>query len=317
MAHPDFHPEIDRGALMLYLRHNYIPAPHSIYRGIFKLPPAALLKIRPDRPGELPAPIPYCPLWKRPQNGLADPISGGPEETADRLEALMREAVQMRMISDVPLGAFLSGGIDSSTVVALMQAGSSRPVKTFSIGFEEEAYNEAPFAKEVARHLGTEHTELYVSPQETLDVVPKLADLYDEPFSDSSQIPTYLVSRLARRHVTVSLSGDAGDELFGGYDRYFWARSLWNKIGGAAASRPPPGRRRHEPYAPKRPGLTYPAPGPLGARGGRGPQARPSGQDGCRSFCGCPHRRPCICAWSLTGGRKTASCTGCASQAAI
>ena len=226
-AHPAFAAEIDRNALALLMRHNYINAPHSIYQGIYKLPPGHVLTVslRQREPK-------LEPFWSLPavaEGGVARPFSGTPEQATNALEALLKSAVQQQMLADVPLGAFLSGGIDSSTVVALMQAQSSQPVKTFTIGFNEEGYNEAVHAKVVARHLGTDHTELYVTPQQALEVIPKLPGLYCEPFSDSSQIPTFLVSQLARQKVTVALSGDAGDELFGGYGRYTLAQSLWNK----------------------------------------------------------------------------------------
>jgi asparagine synthase (glutamine-hydrolysing) len=228
-AHPAFKAEIDRDALTLFLRHNYIPAPYSIYRGICKLMPGHYLSLRENEKEAQPEA--YWSLKTIADSGYENPFMGSDEEAVETLEHLLGRAIQNQQIADVPLGAFLSGGIDSSTVVALMQANSTRPVKTFTIGFRESAYNEAEHAKAVARHLGTEHTEFYVSPQDALDVIPALPRIYDEPFSDSSQIPTFLLSRLARSEVTVSLSGDGGDELFGGYNRYFWARSIWQRLG--------------------------------------------------------------------------------------
>lgn len=227
-AHPAFESGIHRGAVSLQLRHNYIPAPYSIYDGISKLLPGCLLEVSLDR--REPRIRPYWNGFHNARNGASKAFAGSPEQAVDALETLLKDAVGKQMMADVPLGAFLSGGIDSSAVVALMQAQSSMPVKTFSIGFHEEGYNEAEHAKAVAAHLGTEHTELYVSAAEAMSVIPELPGLYDEPFSDPSQIPTYLVSKLARRHVTVSLSGDAGDELFCGYQRYQQTTDLWRRL---------------------------------------------------------------------------------------
>ncbi|TAJ34592.1 MAG: asparagine synthase (glutamine-hydrolyzing), partial [Nitrospirae bacterium] len=229
-THPDFKGEIDRGALALYLRHNCIPAPYSIYQGIYKLPPGTMLAI-PDSQAPFQDPVQYWSAREAAERGVAEPFSGSTEDAIAALDGVLRDAVRHQMVADVPLGAFLSGGIDSTTVVALMQAQSHRPVKTFTIGFNEAGYNEALHAKAVAAYLGTEHTELYVTPQEAMAVIPRLPALYDEPFADSSQIPTFLVSELARRSVTVSLSGDGGDELFAGYNRYSWGRSIWKALG--------------------------------------------------------------------------------------
>lgn len=226
--HPAFNAEVNRDALALYMRHNCIGGTQSIFSGIHKLPPGHLLTVSAG------APEPVLKQWWSgaavAAQGVAKPFSGSPEHAVDALEALLRDAVAQQMMADVPLGAFLSGGIDSSTVVALMQALSTRPVRTFSIGFHEKGYNEAEHAKAVSKHLGTDHTELYVTPEQALAVIPKLPTLYSEPFADSSQIPTFLVSQLARQHVTVSLSGDAGDELFCGYRRYQMTAGVWSKI---------------------------------------------------------------------------------------
>ncbi len=227
-AHPAFAASINRDALCLYMRHNNVGGAHSIYQGIHKLPPGTLLTVS----RQVPEPV-IRAYWSGANVaalGRAQPFIGKASDAVDALESLLKDAVQKQMMADVPLGAFLSGGVDSSTVVALMQAQSSRPVKTFSIGFHEDAYNEAKHAKAVARHLGTEHTELYVTPDQAMTVIPRLPALYDEPFADSSQIPTFLVSQLARQHVTVSLSGDAGDELFCGYNRSQLTASLWKKL---------------------------------------------------------------------------------------
>src|SRR5215204_3700862 len=234
-AHPDFRAEIDRDALALYMRHGYVPAPYAIYGGIQKLPPGTILTLRSQDDVEA-TPQPFWSARDVAESGLAHPFTGSESEAVAALDALLRDSVALRMIADVPLGAFLSGGIDSSTVVALMQAQSARPVKTFTIGFHEAGYDEAAHASAVATHLGTDHTSLYVTPEEAQTVIPRLPTMFDEPFADSSQIPTFLVSQLARRHVTVSLSGDGGDELFGGYNRYFWGRSIWRRIGWAPSS---------------------------------------------------------------------------------
>ena len=237
-SHPAWRPTLDRGALALYARHNYIPAPHTAYTGIAKLPPGSLLALPLDRatPGVMPEPETYWSPTDVVARALADPFRGSEAEAVDALDSLLRDAVRMRMVADVPLGAFLSGGIDSSTVVAMTQAQSNRPVRTFTIGFHEEGYNEAAHAKAVAAHLGTDHTEMYVSPAEAQSVIPQLSTMYDEPFADSSQIPTYLVAALTRRHVTVALSGDGGDELFGGYQRYFIGADAWRRMARIPAS---------------------------------------------------------------------------------
>lgn len=227
-AHSAFSGEIDRDVLTLYLRNNYIPAPYSIYRDIYKLPAGTWLQVKPGHaPG---SPMPYWSVSNVAESGRSNPFLGSESEAADELEYLLKQSIDGQMMADVPLGAFLSGGVDSSVIVALMQAQSNHPVKTFTIGFREEAYNEAEYAHAVAKHLGSEHTELYVSPEQAMAVIPMLPHIYDEPFADSSQIPTWLVSKLAREQVTVSLSGDGGDELFGGYNRYFMGQSTWNKL---------------------------------------------------------------------------------------
>lgn len=231
-AVPGFETAIDRQAVALYLRHNAIPAPFSIYRGISKLLPGHLLRLELAalERGETPAAQAYWNAAEQAAAGMANPFDGSESEATDALETLLRDAVGRQMVADVPLGAFLSGGIDSSVVVAMMQAQSSRPVRTFSIGFKEASYNEAEHAAAVARHLATDHTELYVTPEDALGVIPRLPSIYDEPFADASQVPTTLVAQLARDHVTVALSGDGGDELFGGYNRYFLAARLWRRL---------------------------------------------------------------------------------------
>jgi len=208
------------GAVAAFMRLGYVPGPQSIYEGVWRLAPGTLLTIGPDdiARGRLPAPQAYWRALDLPGQPL-EPVDDA--AALDRMDAVLREAVKGQMLSsDVPLGALLSGGVDSSLIVALMQAQSSRPVRTFSIGFADSSSDEAPYARAVAAHLGTEHTELYVTAQDTLNTVPRLPEVYCEPFADSSQVPTLLVSALARRHVTVALSGDGGDELFAGYDRY-------------------------------------------------------------------------------------------------
>lgn len=229
--HPDFRNEISRNALALYVRHNYIPAPYSIYHNVHKVQPGMIVTVDATDGAVPPTFMCYWSARGAAERGGAEPFTGSAQEAIDHLDALLRDAVKLRMHADVPLGAFLSGGMDSSTIVALMQTQSERPVQTFTIGFYEGAYNEADDAKAVARHLGTAHTELYLRPEQAMAVIPRLPTLYDEPFSDSSQIPTFLISELARQDVTVSLSGDGGDELFGGYSRYFLGLKVWHMIG--------------------------------------------------------------------------------------
>ncbi len=231
MTHPASQGEVDRSALSSYLRYNYVPAPYSILRGFCKLLPGCLLVLNTRNSQRPPVIRSYWSLRETIEQQGPDLRQCSAEDARDQLEQLLRQAVGRCMVADVPLGAFLSGGIDSSTIVALMQAQSTRPVKTFTIGFHEADYNEAECARRVAGHLGTDHTELYVTADQAMAVIPRLSQLYDEPFADSSQIPTLLVSELARREVTVTLSGDGGDEVFGGYNRYLWGPRLWNQVG--------------------------------------------------------------------------------------
>ncbi len=235
-----FSNQIDRGALSLYMKYMYVPTPYSIFKDIYKLEPGCILQIdKGTKPPTLPLFAPFrdqginIAQWysisNMAQAGQKNLITDQ-NDAVDLLEKTLLESVRLQLISDVPLGAFLSGGIDSSVITALMQKVCKDPVKTFTIGFEESSFNEAIYAKEVSRHLGTEHHELYVTSSDAFKVIPHLPTLYDEPFADSSQIPTYLASKLARESVTVSLSGDAGDELFGGYNRYLWGSRVWNKV---------------------------------------------------------------------------------------
>lgn len=232
-AHPGFKAEVDRNAVVLLLRHGYVDAPHSIYKDIRKLQPGHFVDISLSDMAVARAACPtaYWRLNDVARAGLDQPFKGTPAQAVEELERQLTESVRAQMLADVPLGAFLSGGIDSSTIVALMQTQSPRPVRTFTIGFTEDKYNEAQYARAVAEHIGTQHTDLYVQADDALALIPRLPEVYDEPFADSSQIPTYLVSRLARQHVAIALSGDAGDELFGGYDTYRFVPSVWNRIG--------------------------------------------------------------------------------------
>jgi asparagine synthase (glutamine-hydrolysing) len=231
-AHPHWRGTIDRGALALFFRYNHVPAPYSIWQGVSKLQPGSLL-VLPWGSGAPRRPHTIETYWSARDAALAgsrDQLTASDEEAADALHELLADSVKLRMYADVPLGAFLSGGIDSTTIVALMQAQSTRPVRTFTIGFREDGFDEARDAKAVATCLATDHTELYVGPSEAMAVIPRLPALYDEPFADSSQIPTFLISELARRHVTVALSGDGGDELFGGYRRHVYGGRVWRHV---------------------------------------------------------------------------------------
>lgn len=228
-AHPAWKGEIDRGALTLFLRHNYVPGPYSIYKNVSKVEPGTILSFKA---GELNSPqvATYWSVREMVERCYKDQLPGNDTVVMDELERLLLKTIGREMVSDVPLGAFLSGGVDSSLIVALMQAQSSKPVQTFTIGFNEENFNEAQHAQAVADHIGTDHTAVYLSGEETLAVIPEMPGIYDEPFADSSQIPTYLVSKVARTKVSVSLSGEGGDELFAGYNRYFWGERLWNRL---------------------------------------------------------------------------------------
>lgn len=234
--HPGWTPEVDRDAIGAFMRHNYIPAPFSVYRGVRKLEPGCYVVLAQ---GRAPRHVRYWDLRDVVRSGQRQRRAVDDMQAVEAMETLLRDSVKRRMVADVPLGALLSGGIDSSLVTALMQAQSTQRVRTFSIGFSESGYDEAPFAKAIAQHLGTDHTELYVEPNHALEIIPRLSEWWDEPFADSSQIPTYLVCELTRKHVTVVLSGDGGDEVFCGYTRYLLGAQLWSRM-----HRLPPALRR-------------------------------------------------------------------------
>jgi asparagine synthase (glutamine-hydrolysing) len=226
--HPHFLHKIDSNALGLFLQYNYVPTPLSIYKGISKLTPGSILSVSLEN-----TTVCINTYWSAIDtmiSGKMNPFIGSVTEAINETENVLKGAVQSQLLADVPLGAFLSGGIDSSLIVSLMSAVSNTPVNTFTIGFDENGFNEAEYAKKIANHLGTNHTELYINPKDCFDVIPLLGSVYDEPFADSSQIPTYLVSKLAAGTVKVALSGDGGDELFGGYNRYFFAEKLWTNL---------------------------------------------------------------------------------------
>ena len=253
--HPDFISELNPTAIAQQLHYSYIPSPHTIYSNCHKLPPASILEVRPAKNTPHPTSAfslklhPYWSLAETITESIANPFTGDAHQATDALEELLLGVVKKQMLSDVPLGAFLSGGIDSSTITALMQANSTKAINSYSIGFHTADFNEAEYAKAVARHLGTNHTELYVTPKDALDIIPRIPDIYDEPFADASQLPTFLLTRMVRKNVTVALSGDGGDELFGGYQRYTSIAKWWRPInvlppmarrGLAAALRTPP-----------------------------------------------------------------------------
>lgn len=234
-AHPDFKPVVNRNALALYMRFGSVPAPHTIYDGVWQMPPGTRLTLVFDLLSSGDDLAHDCiPYWNPPrvvEEACHNPLRGSDLELANQFEDLLRDCVRDRMGSDVPLGAFLSGGIDSSAIVALMQAQSSQRVKTFCIGFNEKGYDDAAAAQAVSRHLGTEHHEMFAGPQQAQDIIPLLPDMYDEPFADIAQIPTYMLSKFARQDITVALSGDGGDEMLGGYARHHAIPSLWNRVG--------------------------------------------------------------------------------------
>lgn len=241
-AYPGFSNPVSREALAQYLQFMYVPTPLSIHESIYKLEPGCLLTIKEQPPAFPPAALALAPAvhgslslhrWWSLLEGIEVGVEHPPldeQSLIDRLEKKLQRAVRQQSLADVPLGAFLSGGVDSSLIVALMQQQSARPVQTYTVGFDEAGFDESPYAQAVARHLGTEHHTLMVSVAEARDVIPHLPRMYDEPFADSSQIPTHLICRAARRQVTVALSGDAGDELFGGYNRYLWGPRIWQRV---------------------------------------------------------------------------------------
>jgi len=230
LAHPSFDSSIDQGVVPLYLRFGYIPKPFSIYRGTSKLEPGTSLTVQwPNVTAPL-KPATYWSAVEAATKASRTPFHGTEDDAVNELDRLLTDSVSLRRLADVPLGAFLSGGIDSSTIVALLQRQGAHPARTFTIGFSEQWYDESAYARGIATHLGTEHTELFVTPKEAMSVIPRLSNIWDEPFADSSQVPVFLVSQLARRHVTVALSGDGGDEIFGGYNRYLWADQIWKRM---------------------------------------------------------------------------------------